>query len=118
MDKIDIFGYRYIKGYDTISKYLIVEIKRDKAGIDVLNQVMKYVDWVNQDYSFGDYSMIEAFIVARDFDKDVLYNVNKLCVRNYIKGRRPVILEVWKNIRLIRYKYINGDLKFEEVDLS
>ena len=28
MDKMDMFGYRYIKGYDTISKYMTIEKKK------------------------------------------------------------------------------------------
>lgn len=31
---------------------------------------MKYVDWVNREYSYGDYNMIEAFIVAKDFEME------------------------------------------------
>src|SRR5699024_11229780 len=62
MDKMDIYGYRYIHNFDTISKYLIIEIKKDTANTNDLNQLMKYVDWVNQEESFGDYNMIEAFL--------------------------------------------------------
>ena len=32
MDKIDVFGYRYIKGYKTKSKFLIIELKKDNAS--------------------------------------------------------------------------------------
>ncbi|WP_235846943.1 hypothetical protein [Neobacillus soli] len=64
MDKMDVFGYRFIPSYSTISKYLTIEIKKDVADTEVINQLMKYVDWINQEYSYGDYSMIEAFIVA------------------------------------------------------
>ena len=39
---MDIFGYRYIKGYDTISKYMVIEIKKDAAQRDVIDQIMKY----------------------------------------------------------------------------
>ena len=67
MDKIDVFGYRYIRGFETISKYLIVEIKRDSATVESIDQVMKYVDWVNHEYAHDDYSMIEAFVVAMIF---------------------------------------------------
>lgn len=115
MDKIDVFGYRYIKGFDTISKYLIIEIKKDKAGREALKQVMKYVDWVNQEYAFDDYSMINAFLVASDFDDDLLEYKKEVCIRNYIKGRRPVTLESWNNLRLIKYKVVNDNLEFEEI---
>lgn len=78
---------------------------------------MKYVDWINQEYSYGDYSMIEAFIVAYDFPKDVIEYKNQICIRNYIRGRRPVMSETWTNIKLIKYSYDEDEEKlcFEEV---
>ncbi|SDO74707.1 endonuclease NucS domain-containing protein [Halobacillus aidingensis] len=117
MDKMDIFGYKFIPGYSTISKYLIIEIKKGKASINAVEQLMKYVDWVNQEYSFGDYSMINAFLVAHDIPKEVIDFRNKHGKRNYIKGRRPVIPTEWNNIRLIKYSFdkVNKKLKFEEV---
>lgn len=33
---------------------------------------MKYVDWINQEYAHGDYSMIEAYVVAADFPDSVV----------------------------------------------
>ena len=38
---------------------------------DVL-QLMKYVDWVKNEYAFGDYGMIKAFIVGNEFTEDAL----------------------------------------------
>lgn len=118
MDKMDIFGYRYIEGYDAISKYLVIEIKKDKANIDVIDQVMKYVDWINQEYTYGDYSMIEAFIVAADFPREVIDYRNSIGIRNFTKGRRPTISDTWKNIKLIKYVY-NEEIKnlnFSEIE--
>lgn len=115
MDKMDVFAYRYIQGFDTISKYLIIEIKKDKAGRETLNQVMKYVDWINQEYVFGDYSMINAFLVASDFDDDLLEYKKEVCVRNYIKGRRPITLDTWNNVKLVQYKVENNSLVFKEI---
>lgn len=117
MDKMDIFGYKYIPDFETISKYLVIEIKKSLADLDVVNQVMKYVDWVNQEYSYGDYNMIEAFIVAYDFPEDVIALKNEIGKRNYIRGRRPAVALEWKNLRLIKYRF-DTQLKrlfFEEV---
>lgn len=117
MDKMDIFGYRYIAGFDTISKYLLIEIKRDKATIESIDQIMKYVDWINQEYSFGDYSMIEAFLVAYDFPEYIIEYRNRTCMRNFTKGRRPTVSETWTNVKLVKYRYdsANGSLDFELV---
>lgn len=112
MDKMDVFGYRYIKGYKTRSKYLIVEIKKDAAKVDVVDQIMKYVDWVQAEYAFGDYSMIQAYIVASDFSEDVISHRNKKCIRNYTKGYRPTISCEWNFVQLVKYTYVDGELEF------
>ena len=49
---------------------------------------MKYVGWINQEYAHGDYSMIEAFIVAYKFSDEVIEKKNKECVRNFTRGYR------------------------------
>jgi len=117
MDKMDIFGYKHIEGFDTISKYLLMEIKKDSATKDAINQIMKYVDWINQEYSFGDYSMIEAFLVAFDFPEDVIKYKQEICRRNFIIGRRPTISDEWSNLRLIKYRFdeLSKTLVFEEI---
>ncbi|WP_294377077.1 hypothetical protein [uncultured Clostridium sp.] len=116
MDKMDVFGFKYIDGFDTISKYLAIEIKKDAAKKDVIDQVMKYVDWINEEYAYGDYGMIQAFIVAYDFGDDVIEYRNSVCIRNYTRGRRPTIPGLWRNVRLIRYSFSDErGIEFYEV---
>lgn len=115
MDKMDIFGYRYIEGYDTISKYMVIEIKKDEAQKEVIDQIMKYVDWVQGEYAHGDYSMIEAYIVAEDFSQEVIEYKNKRCIRYFTKGFRPSISCIWSNIKLIQYQYNDQKLIFKEI---
>ncbi|UII57618.1 endonuclease NucS [Cytobacillus spongiae] len=117
MDKMDIFGYRFIPGFDTISQYLVIEIKKGSATIEAVDQVMKYVDWINQEYAHGEYNMIHAYIVAYDFNEDVINYKNTICKRNYIKGRRPTLSDTWSNVKLIKYRYnaILNKLDFKEI---
>lgn len=116
MDKMDIFGYRYIPGYNVKSKYLIIELKKDTAKPDVIGQIMKYVDWVKEEYAHGDYSMIEAYVVAHRFCPEVFDSRRELAIRNYIQGYRPIIAGRWDSLRLIKYNYANGQLTFEEAE--
>ncbi|MGG3736826.1 hypothetical protein [Aeribacillus pallidus] len=45
MDKMDIFGYRFIPGFQpTISRYLVVELKKDSATKNDVDQTLKYVE--------------------------------------------------------------------------
>lgn len=117
MDKMDVFGYRFIPGYKTISKYLVIEIKRDIANIEVVHQIMKYVDWINREYSYGDYNMIDAYVVAKEFEMDVITMKDEIAKRTFTKGRRPPMTYKWSYLKLIRYRYneITSSLEFEEV---
>ncbi|SDN60397.1 hypothetical protein SAMN05518871_106120 [Psychrobacillus sp. OK028] len=117
MDKMDVFGYRFISPYSTVSKYLAIEIKKDVADLEVINQIMKYVDWVNQEYSFGDYSMIEAYVVAQDFPESVLKLKEDVGKRNFVIGRRPAVTKYWANLKLIKYVFNESkkELEFSEI---
>lgn len=115
MDKMDVFGYRYIHGYKTRSKYLVIEVKKDIAKKEVVDQIMKYVDWIQAEYAYGDYSMIEAYIVASNFTKDIIEYRNLQCIRNFSKGYRPTISCKWDYVKLIRYSYEGAGLSFEVV---
>jgi hypothetical protein len=116
MDKMDIFGYRYIEGYPTRSKYLVTEIKKDTAGTEAIDQIMKYVDWIQEEYAYGDYSMIEAYIVAADFPPEVIEKRNQECIRNFTKGYRPTVSCTWSNVKLVKYFYENEKLHFEIIN--
>ena len=116
MDKMDVFGYRYIKGFKTISKYLVIEIKKDAANDDVIDQIMKYVDWINQEYAHGDYSMIEAYVVAADFPDSVVNKKNEQCIRNFTKGYRPTQACTWNKCDLIKYVYDGKKLRFNNIE--
>lgn len=114
IDKMDIFGYRYIPGYaGTISKYLLMELKKDSASPEDLNQVMKYVDWISQEYAFGDYDMINAFLVAKTIPQDVIDAHNIIAQRNFIKGRRPPTFGIWTNLTLVEYTFNSQTNKLE-----
>ncbi|MBW9158674.1 hypothetical protein [Clostridium tagluense] len=117
MDKMDIFGYKYITGFDTISKYMVIELKRNAACLEDIDQVIKYVEWLNYEYANGDYSMIEAFLVAYNFSDEIIRYKNQVCIRNYTIGRRPTILGTWTNLRLIKYRFdeTTNNLVFEEI---
>jgi len=117
MDKIDIFGYRYIDGYDTKSKYLVLELKRGEATVEAIGQIMKYVDWVRNEYAHGDYSMVEAYVVAFGFPQEVVEAKEEYCIRNYMKGFRPVVPSTWTDVKLIEYSYIDGGVDFTEKTL-
>ncbi len=49
---MDIFGYAYLEGFEpTRNRFLVVEAKKDAATVEVVDQVMKYVDWVRDEYA-------------------------------------------------------------------
>ena len=76
---------------------------------------MKYVDWINDEYAHGDYSMINAFLLAYDFEDDITAHLNKVGIRKYTTGMRPAKSEEWDKIKLIKYQY---DSDKSEINLS
>lgn len=120
VDCMDIFGYRYIKGYEkdgVISKYVVMELKSKKVNEDTILQVMKYVDWVCKEFAHNDYSMIEAYIIGYTCDTDLLDDNEKLYTRNYIKSSKhnfnrgiDVETDEWKNLKFVNYADIFKDI--------
>jgi hypothetical protein len=118
MDKMDLFGYSYIPGFrPTRSRFLVGEGKRDHAILENIDQLMKYVDWVKDEYCFGDYSMIHAYLVASDFDEQVIERAQNIGFRNYTFGVRPTRSAEWRNLRLVKYWFnpVTSALEFELV---
>jgi hypothetical protein len=113
VDHIDVFGYRYIEGTTTKSEYLVIEIKKGEAKEGDAEQLMKYVDWVKEEYCHGDYSMIHAFLVASSFKIDKENLLPKI-ERNYLYRRRPADTRKWTNLELVKFFYADGEISFEK----
>jgi hypothetical protein len=114
---IDIFGYRYVSGYEpTIAKYLVIEVKRDAALPRDVDQVMTYVDWVADEYAGGDYDKVECYLVAWHFPDDVLERSRALGKRFFPRGRKPAQTVEWDDLTLVSYRFdsTTGQLQFEK----
>ena len=117
MDKIDIFGYRWIEGYEPIvEKYLVAELKRDTVVGSDLQQVMKYVDWVKGEYANGDYSQVSAFLVGHDFDMASIQEALPTIERYSLSGYRPPVPYRWADVTLVEYAVeASGHISFSVV---
>ena len=116
IDRIDVFAFRYINGHAPIvESYGIVELKKDTVtGYDI-QQVMKYVDWVNREYGTGDYSLIEAYLVGCNFDTESMRELAATAERKYTVGR-PAHSEEWRCLRFVEYQTDElGHIDFKEV---
>lgn len=132
MDRIDVFGYRWVNGYEgeAISKFLVVEIKKDSSQNDAdgktrdYEQLMKYVDWVCANYAHGDYSMIEAYLVATDFKFGPKKRAAMSCERmrkavnrTYTVGHNAETRQ-WNSVSLVSYSLSeDGRIGFAKEDL-
>lgn len=106
MDKMDLFGYAYIPDFrPTKFRFLVGEVKKDGAGREDVDQLLKYVDWVRDEYCFGDYAMIRAFLVAYDFDAEVIQHKRMVGLRKYTVGVRPAQSLEWNDLRLVKYRF-------------
>lgn len=119
MDKMDIFGYKYIQNQKpTISDYLVVEIKKDEINSQDILQLMKYVDWVKNEYAYGDYSMIKAFMLGFSYTQDALDTFLENVERKFIKGVRPSVSTEWKNVKLIQYRFNEENNLLDFTDIT
>lgn len=116
VDRIDVFAFRYIDGHAPIvESYGIIELKKDTVTGNDIQQVMKYVDWVNREYGTGDYSLIEAFLVGRDFDAESMEALAGTAERKYTIGR-PARSKEWCSLRFIEYSTDElGHIAYTEV---
>lgn len=135
MDMMDIFGYRWIKGYEpVVESYLVVELKKldsperptrkrdgsieDKSPDEDVQQIMKYVDWIKDEYADGDYSQINAFLVAKRFDLEVIKDNLDFIERKFVVDRRPARVETWNNLNFVTYDVEDdGHIQFALVDI-
>lgn len=62
--------------------------------------------------------MIEAFVVAYEFPQEVIDRKNGICIRYFIKGRRPTIDDTWTYVRLIKYRYNEKDNEIVFIELD
>jgi len=106
MDKMDVFGYRFIANQrPTISNFLVIEIKRGTVDVQDVLQLMKYVDWIKNEYAFGDYNMINAYLVGYNFTDNAVATFREKIERKFIYGVRPSIAAVWNKVKLVTYRF-------------
>jgi hypothetical protein len=118
MDKMDVFGYAYVKDEAPVrERYLVAELKAGTARSQDLEQLMKYVDWVNQEYAYGHMGLIHAFLIANKFEDKIFSLADKLSARRYLYTRRPPKFETWRNLTFVSYSYNErtGRVLFERV---
>lgn len=122
IDKIDVFGYRFSEHYPDdpklITKFLIIELKKDKVNKSTLEQLMQYVDWICDEYASGDYSLIEAYVVGPGIVRNTAQAKQDVCQRSYIASTHPVVQKKWTNVKFIQYQIEKGDISFSLNDLN
>lgn len=117
MDKMDLFGYAWVPGYrPTIARYLVAELKKDAAGIADVEQTLKYVDWVKDEYAHGDYSMIHAYLIAASIPPEVVACADEVGRRSFTVQRRPARTTEWTSLRLAEYSVdADGRIALHEI---
>ena len=139
MEWMDVFGYSVseylveqgIPVQFAIDKYYVMEIKRDFLGLplskkgketiqvrtnkSIANQLMKYVDWVANNYASGNYPMVKGILIANGFDDNFIEYCKPMCVRNYNDGYRDSTPAVWDGFELIKYTFDGTKILFEKV---
>ena len=114
MDKMDVFGYSYVKDYPSIkSKYLVVELKKGECEVEDVDQLLKYVDWIKEEYAFDDYSMIRAFLVGTNINASVKAHAKNNANRKFTIGHRPARSCLWDDLTLVQYSYNSASKRID-----
>ena len=106
MDKMDVFGYKFvIHQKPTVERYLVIEVKKGRIEEQDVFQLMKYVDWVKNEYAYNDYSMIDAFMVGYEYSDESIGQLSQIAERKFIRGVRPSEAAEWRNVKLVTYEF-------------
>ena len=120
IDRIDVFGYRFSARYNDspklVTKYLLVELKKDAINRAALEQTMQYVDWICTEYASGDYSKIEAYVVGSRTTRGIADAVQEICQRSFILETHPVVSGKWNDLNIVCYS-LDGGASFNKVEL-
>lgn len=116
IDKMDIFAYRFLEyphENKPIEKYLVLELKKDKADINTIQQTMRYVDWICNEYASGDYSLVTAGVIA--FEYGNLDSLQDAISRTFISSTHPIVTKKWNDLTCLTYRVLEScELELKE----
>jgi len=116
MDKIDVLATKYIKGSDVVGKYLVAELKKGKADNKTVTQLMEYVDWICETRAYGNYGVISACIIAKEYGHKLLRQIEQDINRTYLLGSHPAFTKQWSAVTFLKYDVTaEGELLFSKV---
>ena len=81
------------------NKWLVIELKKDQASDETVGQILRYMGFVKRSKLCSKDEVVIGLIIARNFDKQILY-----------------ALDCCAEIRLKKYSFQNGRLKWEDTD--
>lgn len=113
--RMDILCSRaYSDAHRFPASYLVIELKKGSAELRDVDQVMRYVDWIAREYCGGNYSRVDAAIVARAVDAKVLSYAGECGQRTYTLGSQRSQTTKWTSIALYGYEVAadNESLQF------
>lgn len=121
IDKIDVFGYKFSTNYTDkprlITKYILVELKKDKINKETLEQAMQYVDWICKEYASGDYSRVDAYVLGNGVGRGLTGEIfTDICQRSYIASTHPAKPEKWNNLKKIKYSIDDNKVIFSQIE--
>lgn len=58
---------------DSRQRYVVVELKRDKASDSALGQILRYIGWVRLNLLSNDENMVRGYVVGDRFDDKIAY---------------------------------------------
>jgi len=85
---MDIFGYEEKNGQ---REYKIIELKTEKATLEDLKQLIKYINWIAEFLAEKNLNRVEGFLVGKKFDIEIINQSDEK--------------KLWDSIKLVEYYY-------------
>lgn len=110
MDMIDLYGLERMDVGPGVprpnKRYLVIEMKVSsivtEGSASALGQLMKYVDWIAMHKAGGDYSRIEAYLVALEFSHELIEEARRFGSIGFRKPGRNAETHAWQGLQLVR----------------
>lgn len=118
IDRIDLLARRFEASGRFVREHAVVEVKKGRATTKDAEQLMRYVDWVVDQYHHGHYERVRAYLVAEEFGPRLARDLPKVARRLFtIDPRRPRA-KMWDSFTLVRaeQQLADGGYAYERID--
>lgn len=101
IDRIDLLARRFEASGRFVREHAVIEVKKGRATKKDAEQLMRYVDWVVDEYHHGHYERVSAYLVAEEFGPRLANDLPEVARRLFTVDPRRPRARVWDSLTLV-----------------